>query len=213
MDEMRLLYVLPLVTLLLSSCIVQTHRHFYNMGRSGSYLEDKDCQFLQVNDTLYVEGKLYRYKYHVPHLYVFLEPSNYPYPVEVKNDTPCTVYGEIVTEKDKHGITYWERNDTPWLTKKPEGAKPIKLKRAYHRGANMTLYYGPLHSHNRIVAEPEPAHATIHALYAYPLAALSLIAVDIPVTVVANTLFLGGGLLSAPYFMLTDDHQQQEPRQ
>ena len=182
------------------------------MGQAGSYIETQDCQFLQVNGTFYVESKLRSYKKRVPHAILFCEYDNTPKPFEVKNDNPRTVYGEIITEKGRDGIIHWARTCTPWLTEEPKGAQSVNSEYFRHQGPDMTLYTDSS-LHSKTVIEPEPAHSTIHALYAYPLSALSLIAVDIPTTLVTNSLFLGGGLISMPYFWLTNEYQEQETQE
>lgn len=206
---MKRLFRLAVAVLLLSSCTSQTYLYFYDKGREGSYLKNADCQFWQAGDTLYVEGKLYSYQHKETDFFGLggFPASRTRY--NVQGTEPRTVYGEITVQKNEQGITTWARKDTPWLTQKPGGAVPVKANYFYHQGPDMPLY-NRTGEHKETVIEAEPAHASLHALYAYPLAGLSLLAVDIPAMAISNTTFLTVYLLTAPIRLLRKDTQQQE---
>ena len=65
----------------------------------------------------------------------------------------------------------------------------------------MTLYTDA-EMNSICVIDAESPQATAHALYAYPLSALSLVAVDIPATVAVGAAMMTGTIVTAPVFFI-----------
>ncbi len=189
-------YLLLLIALLMSSCIWHSNQIFYNMGQEGAYLEERECKFWKVGNTLYVEAPLHNYYTRQSRIFSAMGKgaSEHHYPAQAVPTK--TGYGEITLHQGKN-FTYWKRTSRPWLSQKPAGAVPYHNKTVRCVDPDMPLHTNAGQDSHRVI-KAMPPQATAHALYAYPLSALSLVAVDIPVTVAVNTAMLAGSIIMAP---------------
>lgn len=198
--RLEFLSAMPLITLLMSSCSWHTNQIFYNMGHEGSYLKAQECKFWQVDDTLYVEATLHHYKNRAGNIVSCMGKGSALMSFNAEGSSPRTGYGEITLRQGEHG-TYWQRTGSPWLSQKPAGAVPYLNKTGYCSDREMTLYTDA-EMNSICVINAESPQATAHALYAYPLSALSLVAVDIPATVAVGAAMMTGTIVTAPVFFI-----------
>lgn len=189
-------YLLLLIALLMSSCTWHSNQIFYNMGQEGAYLEEHECKFWKVGNTMYVEAPLHNYETRQSRIISKLGKGvgTHHYPTQALPTK--TGYGEI-TLHESENITYWKRTSRPWLFEKPAGAVPYLNKTGRCVDPDMPLCTDEKQD-SRLVIKAEPPQATAHALWAYPLSALSLVAVDIPVTLTVNTVMLAGSIIISP---------------
>lgn len=186
-----------LLCCLLSSCIFHTGKCLYLHGQEGTCLLTKSVQLWKVEDKLYVEAERVPFRLRESSV---LSTINHNSDTEyyIAPGTPRTrVYGEVELHHDcceDCGLS-WKRKNTPWLTEIPAGA----VKFRHYRPARKTRL--PLLKEEEALADEAP-HATPRALYAYPLAAASLLAFDIPVTLATNVGIFVGELISLPFQML-----------
>ncbi len=192
----------------LNSCTVQTHQYFYNMGREGSYAEYDSAKFLKVGNDVYAETTLHNYYIKTTDILGHLAYNNSNNSVACKKDSPRTVYAKLVNKEPTGNIPHWERADSTWLTHKPEGAVEFTpQEHTIHLGEGMTLYKNPRFTKDARVIDAVPVHPTAHALYAYPLAAISLIAVDIPAMIGLNTLMTTGYIIVTPFRLMLNNEE------
>lgn len=189
-------YLLLLIALLMSSCIWHSSQIFYNMGQEGAYLEERECKFWKAGNTLYVEATLHNYYTRQSRIISAMGKGmgTHHYPTQAVPTK--TVYGEITLHQGKD-FTYWKRTSRPWLSQKPAGVVPYLNKTGRCVDPDMPLHTGAKQDSIRVIMAVPP-QATAHALYAYPLSALSLVAVDIPITVAVNTAMLAGSIIMTP---------------
>lgn len=192
----------------LNNCTVQTHQYFYNLGREGSYAEYNTAKLLKAGDTLYAETTLHSYDVERQNIIGHLAFGNSNKSMARNGNSPRTVYGKLINKEPTGNIPHWERADTVWLTRKPEGAIEFTpAEHTIHLGEKMLLYKNACGTKTAWVIDAEPAHPTAHALYAYPLAAISLIAVDIPAMIGLNTILTTGYIMATPFRLLKNNEE------
>ncbi len=89
-----------------------------------------------------------------------------------------TVYGEVQLHRMENGIVVWQRTDAPWQESLPANAKRCKSSYDYHFDTPVRINCKG--SEYRIAEQTVEPHATARAWYAYPMAAVTLVALDLP---------------------------------
>lgn len=202
---MKHLFYLPLLLcLLLSNCTwLCTNQHFYNHAREGECVllpggTKGKMPLYKADGKVYVQGIRTTYiEKRSDYLNDIISPGkNWQH---IKPDAPrSTVYGEVELRNGDWGAVRWHRRDTPWLTALPAGAKPYHNTRRLPEDSYLYVLEGKtLHA----AQVTRPMCATARAAYDYPLAALCLVAVDTPATIILNTGLFVGMVVSAPFMM------------
>lgn len=185
-----LLCLLSIVSLLLSSCIVSTHRPVMDMGRSGqgTQLPGHVTTLYKHGSDWYIEGVQGNYRLKGRKMvYTFVQPyegGRYTltrgkrvrvyYKLTAEEVQLMRKYGQLITN-------YRQSRVVPYL---PQGAVPMamhgKLVDFHNPGSpSCENKEGP-------VAIPPRLKANWKAAFAYPMAAIAFVAVDVPGTVLAN---------------------------
>lgn len=194
------------VLLLLSSCSVQTYRYFADKAQEGELIyiprEEKHPQTLplfRAGGKTYIQGMRCRavvesadyIACHLPFSDTGIKTKILPAPEEERK----AVYGEVkLLRTHPDGDRVWQRTESVWLDTLPPNARPMR------KGSRATRdFFEPHESEQddcgRIITRPMQSHAG--ALYYYPAAAATLVAVDIPLTLALNAIMVAG---SAAYF-------------
>ena len=89
-----------------------------------------------------------------------------------------TVYGEVQLCHSEDGQMVWKRIDSPWLETLPAKAK--RYKSSYGYCFDNPVRINCKGSEFRIAEQTVAPHANERAWYAYPMAAVTLVALDLP---------------------------------
>ena len=173
------------------------YEHAINPKKQKS---DKSITLMQVGDDYYEPcvKTLARERYYLPQVCLtFLGGAG----SDMKLINGAKVeYGwrktEIVKCRDGSLIFgYRPKYDTPFLKELPAGAKPVTIQ--YSKSLNLEDEgYGPVHT-------------DWHALYAYPLAAVTAVCIDLPTMIVGNAAL--GVVSVAPAISQVHVQQQTVP--
>jgi len=186
-----------LLCCLLSSCIFHTGKCLYLHGQEGTCLLTDSVQLWKAGDKIYAEAERVPFRLRESSVLSTIKHSS-DTEYYIAPGTPRTrVYGEVELHHDccEDCGRSCKRKNTPWLTEKPRGAVKYRHYRPSHKARL------PLMKDVEALADEAP-HATPRALYAYPLAAATLVAFDIPVTLATNAGMFIGELIILPFQML-----------
>lgn len=184
---------LSLAALGLSSCIVSTGKHFKLMGQKGQCIlthqrKDKTLELYRAGDKVYVKGTPAEFREYDPDLVTSIDRPDRTYKQTTQGSPGPAVYKELklmryptldVNGSGKgHGVEKWHAADSPVLTELPMGARP------YFSRVGLSAHEYPEVKdgnqwHTSIVTEE--LGADLHALYAYPMAAVCYVGIDTPV--------------------------------
>lgn len=184
---------LCLAALGLSSCLVSTGKHFKHMGQEGQCIlthqrKDKTLELYRADDKVYVKGTLATFREYDPDLVTSIDKSDRTYKQTTQGSPRLTVYKELklmryptldVSGSGKgHYVNKWHAADSPVLTELPKEARP------YFSRVELSAHEYPVVKddnqwHTSIVTEE--LGADLHALYAYPMAAVCYVGIDTPV--------------------------------
>lgn len=192
----RLSLILLCVPLILCSCSVQTYRYFADKAREGEAIyipreTDKDggAIFYKAGSKTYVRGIRSRTRAKSSR-YIedyILQTKIHEQHIPVSDAEQKSVYCEVKSQKSPNGRRYWEKTDSPWINSLPDNARPFRSS-DYLQGFNSYTVAGVLNSE-----ETRPLQTTAKALYYYPLAAGTFVAVDVPLTLAINAVLACGG--------------------
>lgn len=187
-----------MISCMLNSCIVSTGAHFKNMGEDGQCIltaqrKDDSLELYKTKDKTFVKGTLTTFYHYNPELTSSIDRSDSTYKRTTEGAARQTVYKELrlmrypLPENGDYR-EYWQAVDSPHITELPQDAKP------YHS----TVSLEPSPSYPEVKDEGEFRQAIIteeispnlHALYAYPMAAICRLGIDTPVVVAQGAAFI-----------------------
>ena len=195
---MKRLFPALLVVLALSSCLSRNYRIVAERGtqqdacvslasaelmRADGYHQplvssvSPNMRLMRAGDAYYVEGISAKVKkhYEFPQQCIVWMGCNGKNPRKSIAGTGSLVWRRVLV---KNGRYVGPAEGSEWVAQLPVGARPVEVKG--HVGESADVY-----------GEEE---LTLHALYAYPLAAATAVCVDLPCTVVGSVLV--GGVLA-----------------
>lgn len=183
----------------LSSCITHTGQHFMHLGREGQCMllhmrEGDSLAFYQVEGKIYAKGTLTTYHEYNPGWCNSIDRAATDYKRTTDGAPRQTVYKELVPVRERipdvarslraesvHYREYLRVADSHHLTELPAGAKPYSTRMTFaqplpHRVSDNEVF--------RQAIITQECSANLHALYAYPLAAVCYVGIDAPVILV-----------------------------
>ena len=198
----RLSLILLCVPLILCSCSVQTYRYFADKAREGEAIyipreTDKDggAIFYKAGSKTYVRGIRSRTRAKSSR-YIedyILQTKIHEQHIPVSDAEQKSVYCEVKSQKSPNGRRYWEKTDSPWINSLPDNARPFRSS-DYLQGFNSYTVFGVVKVAGVLNSEEtRPLQTTAKALYYYPLAAGTFVAVDVPLTLAFNAVLACGG--------------------
>lgn len=187
-----LLFLVVLCMAGLSSCVCSTGNYFKNLGREGQCIlmetrADNALELYRVQNKVYAKGTLTTFREHDPVWVSDLHSTDVTRKLTSADAPRQTVYQELQLVRfslpaDVEGKSYldvWQSAGTPYLTALPEGARP------YHSRMSLCPEYPHVNDGGNLrpAIMTEQPGATLHALYAYPMAAVCYAGIDAPVMV------------------------------
>ena len=195
---MKRLFPALLVVLALSSCLSRNYRIVAEQGtqqdacvslpsaelmQSDGYYRplvtpaSPNMRLMRAGDAYYLEGIRGKVKkhYEFPQQCIVWMGCNGKNPRKSIAETGVRVWRRVVV---KNGRYVGPAEGSEWVAQLPAGARPVVIQGAVSESADV---YGK-------------EELTLHALYAYPLAAATAACVDLPCTVVGSVLV--GGVLA-----------------
>ena len=156
---------------------------FIDMGQVSTGVEiPEPKEVYRVGNRLYVQGVKAEFEYRHDWLWKELKTNGGEY-TRVPGSEIGSMYHEISQDSDSETPRYYLKRDAEWLTALP-GKSSEKIITF-----SQTMPHG---------VYTEETSTTAHALYAYPLAAAALVAVDVPVALLCFAL----EILTLPYEMM-----------
>lgn len=187
-----LLFLVVLCMAGLSSCVCSTGNYFKNLGREGQCIlmekrADNALELYRVQNKVYAKGTLTTFREHDPVWVSDLHSTDVTRKLTSADAPRQTVYQELQLVRfslpaDVEGKSYldvWQSAGTPYLTALPEGARP------YHSRMSLCPEYPHVNDGGNLrpAIMTEQPGATLHALYAYPMAVVCYAGIDAPVMV------------------------------
>ena len=167
------------------SCVSCTQfcARFIDMGQVSTGIEIPELkEVYRVKDRLYIRGEKAEFEYRHDWLWKELKTNGGEY-TRVPGSEIGSMYHEISQASDSEPPRYYLKRDATWLTALP-GKSSEKIITF-----SQTMPHGVYAKETR---------TTAHALYAYPLAAAALVAVDVPAALLCTAL----EILTLPYEMM-----------
>lgn len=187
-----LLFLAVLCMVGLSSCVCSTGNYFKNLGRQGQCIlmetrADNTLELYRGQNKIYAKGTLTTFREYDPVWVSDINRADLTYKLTSADAPRQTVYQELQLVRfplppDSEGKSYldkWQSAGTPYLTELPEGARP------YHSRISLCPEYPHVNDGGNLrpAIMTEQTEATLHALYAYPMAAVCYAGIDAPVMV------------------------------
>ena len=181
---------------MLDSCIVSTARHFKHMGQEGQCIlphlrEDSSLELYRDEDKVYMKGALTAFREYDPDLTASIDRHDRTYRLTRKGEPRRTVYKELTLMRHPtldvrntgkfHEVEQWHPADSFALAELPEGAVPYFSRLRLSPHAYSWVKDGE-QWHTAIVTEE--LSANVHAIYAYPMAAVCYVGIDAPAILV-----------------------------
>lgn len=156
---------------------------FIDMGQVSTGIEIPELkEVYRVGNRLYIRGEKAEFEYRHDWLWKELKTNGGEY-TRVPGSEIGSMYHEISQDADSEPPRYYLKRDATWLTALP-GKSSEKIITF-----SQTMPHGVYTKEKR---------TTAHALYAYPLAAAALVAVDVPAALLCMAL----EILTLPYEMM-----------
>ncbi len=166
----------------MSSC-TQFCARFIDMGQVRTGIEiTEPKEVYRVGNRHYIRGEKAEFEYRHDWLWKELKNNGGEY-TRIPGSETGSLYHEISQGSESKTPRYYLKRDAEWLSELPgsPSAKIITFSDKMPHGV-----------YNR------KTRTTAHALYAYPLAAAALVAVDVPVALLCTAL----EILTLPYEMM-----------
>lgn len=189
-----LLFLAVLCMAGLSSCVCSTGNYFKNLGREGQCIlmetrADNTLELYRGQNKIYAKGTLTTFREYDPVWVSDINRADLTYKLTSADAPRQTVYQELQLVRfslppDFEGQKYldkWQSAGTPYLTELPEGARPYYSRISLVSSGD----YPHVDDGGRLrpAIMTEQTGATLHALYAYPMAAICYAGIDAPVMV------------------------------
>lgn len=194
-----MLFLASLCMVGLSSCVPFTGQHFRHLGREGQCIllgtrEDEPLELYRVEGKIYVKGTLTTFHEYNPKWSDSIDRPASAYKRTTEGAPRQTVFKELelvrvhMPEEIKEAFPhsddyreYWRIADSPPRTGLPDGAEP------YFSRVELPVPLNPGIKDNegfRRAIITEQLSPNLHALYAYPMAAVCYIGIDAPIILV-----------------------------
>lgn len=179
----------------LSSCITHTGQHFKHLGQEGQciLLHEREGQSLELyhaEGKIYAKGTLTSFHEYNPEWCNSIDRAATDYKRTTDGAPRQTVYRELVPVQERlpevelsprsKGV-YLRVVDSPHLTELPAGARVYSTRIPFADSRSQRVSDNEVFLHAIITKENSP---DLHALYAYPLAAVCYVGIDAPVILV-----------------------------
>ena len=158
---------------------------FIDMGQVHSAIEiTKPEEMYRVGNRRYIRGVSADFEYRSNWVMDNLKSPGGEY-VRIPGSEKGNRYHEVVLDPDDEGEHYILKPDAEWTTGLP--GEP----------SGMTVSYNTKRYHRICDKKTE---TTAHAVYAYPLAAVAFVAVDVPTAIISSAC----AILTAPYILVEE---------
>ena len=180
----------------LSSCITHTGQHFKHLGQEGQciLLHEREGQSLELyhaEGKIYAKGTLTSFHEYNPEWCGSIDRAATDYKRTTDGAPRQTVYRELVPVQEQlpevelsprsKGEKYLRVADSPYLTELPAGARAYSTRLSFADTQTQRVSDNEVFRRAIITKECSP---DLHALYAYPLAAVCYVGIDAPVILV-----------------------------
>ena len=164
-----------------SSCTKYSAR-FIDMGQVHSGIEiTQPEEVYLVGNRRYIRGESAKFKYRGNRFWIYLKGSDGEY-IRIPGSENGSRYHEIAIDPDFAPDVYYLTSGGEWLTSLP--GKSTGLIISHDKNSRQQLC-------------DRETECTLHALYSYPLAAATFVAVDVPAALVSTA----WGVLTIPYYL------------
>lgn len=192
----------------LSSCIPFTGQHFRHMGEEGQCIliqertEDAP-ELYRAGDKLYVKGTLTDFRQYNPQWSESIDRTAPDYSVTLPSAPRQTVYLALTPRRRatvNRGVYLHDYvvETSPILTELPANATRYDRRIKFDSLSDLVHIKDKGNWRNAIVTQE--LEANLHALYAYPLAALCYVGIDTPIIVLQS----GAVIVSLPFIYCYD---------
>ena len=180
----------------LSSCITHTGQHFKHLGQEGQciLLHEREGQSLELyhaEGKIYAKGTLTNFHEYNPEWCGSIDLPATDYKRTTDGAPRQTVYRELVPVQERIPAVAWSPRskgekylrvaDSPYLTELPAGARAYSTRLSFADTQTQRVSDNEVFRRAIITKECSP---DLHALYAYPLAAVCYVGIDAPVILV-----------------------------
>lgn len=180
----------------LSSCITHTGQHFKHLGQEGQciLLHEREGQSLELyhaEGKIYAKGTLTSFHEYNPEWCNSIDRASTDYKRTTDGAPRQTVYRELVPVQERIPAVAWSPRskgekylrvaDSPYLTELPAGARAYSTRLSFADTQTQRVSDNEVFRRAIITKECSP---DLHALYAYPLAAVCYVGIDAPVILV-----------------------------
>lgn len=156
---------------------------FIDMGQVSTGIEiTEPKEVYRVENRLYIRGEKAEFEYRHNWLWKELKHNGGEY-TRIPGTETGSLYHEISQDSDSESPRYYLKDNAEWLTTLP-GDFSEKMLTFSH-----TMPHG---------VYKEETRTTAHALYAYPLAAVAFVTVDVPTALICSV----ANILMIPYILM-----------